>query len=145
MAGGGIESPSVARPTLTRSLLCGRNSAANSRRFPHKVRISDDLSGLCLLRSGPHEEGKAIDQSTRTPVDQLLPHTMQPVLLAQSTKQIGSHGRRAMVFQVENPRLLQQLNDGSSAALANWIRIRTKVRMMEETFSADFQFRSQSV
>lgn len=44
---------------------------------------------------------------------------MQPVLLAQSTKQIGCHGRRAMVFQVENPGLLQQLDDGRWAALAN--------------------------
>jgi len=44
---------------------------------------------------------------------------MQPVLLAQRTKQLGSHGWRAMVMQVENPGLLQQLGDARSAGLAN--------------------------
>ena len=68
---------------------------------------------------------------------------MQAILFAQRTKYLGGHAGVSMMRPVEDLRLDQRFREDLRKPFARRIGVFSKVRMMNETFAADFQLRSK--
>ena len=68
---------------------------------------------------------------------------MQAILFAQRAKYFSGHRGISMMRPVENLRLDQRLRERLRKPFSRRINVFAKVRMMNETFAADFQLRSK--
>ena len=68
---------------------------------------------------------------------------MEAILLAQNTKYFSGHAGVAMMRPVQNLRFDQRLRERFRQAFTRRINVFTKIRMMNETFAADSQLRSE--
>ena len=68
---------------------------------------------------------------------------MQSILFAQRPKYFGGHAGISMMRPIENLRFNQWLREHLRKPFTRRINVFAKVRMMNETFAADFQLRSE--